>query len=144
MTCRILLLLIDERPNGRHGRHLPSSFPSTHQLLRNSVDGRCADGAWKHNAGPSAKPPECLFRHLNADTKRSQRLNSFNTLEVVDERARWVLEDWDDDQNSVDVVQSRRRHLSNTPGPVKNLFDAQHDERLRLLANDAEQQAQIL
>ena len=101
-------------------------------------------GTGQHYPGQSAKPPQCLLRHLEADAVRSQRLNSLNTCEVVDEGARWVVKVGENDKDGVDVVQARRRHLSDAPRPVKNLFGAKYHKRRRLFPNDCEQQAQIL
>ena len=53
-----------------------------------------------------------------------------------------IREVWEYDQNRIDAVQARCRH--DTPRNVENLSGAQHNERLRLLGNGAEQQARIL
>ena len=85
--------------------------------------------------------PQCVSCHLAADAIGRQRLNSFDTRIAFDELVGRDLELGEYDQDGVDVVQARRRHLPNTPGPVKDLSGAQYHESLRLLGNDAEQQA---
>ena len=117
---------------------------SADKTLRNSIDTRQADGTREHNPRPSAKPPQFVLRHLEADARGCQRHNPLDTRKAIGERARWDLETRGDDQDSVDVVQTRRRHLAHTPRPIKYLFCAEHHQRLRLLANDAKQQTQIL
>ena len=144
LVVLLILRYLDCRRHGRDGRHLLSPLPSADQLFHNSISTNRTYGTGKQYAGQRAKPPQCLLRHLDADAVRSQRLDSLYTCKVVDESARGVVKIRENDKDGVDVVQARRRHLSDAPGPVKNLFGAKYHKRLRLLANNCEQQAQIL